>query len=193
VEITIQYIVRNIYTISVAMKEKDHEGVNEMKRLCLLVLIVIMALSCIGLVGCGNGADTPVSPAPEPAATPEETIIPEEAIPKITVPSGNTFWSNIPIYPGATEVHEGSWAIPPTEGDYSMVEWHYYETGDQVTAVSAFYKDQMVSFGWQEMGWMEMQEINWGMYTKNNEEDAAMVWITTEEEKTMFALMRALK
>ncbi len=164
-----------------------------MKRLTALVLIVIMALSCISLVACGNGGDTPVSPAPEQAATPEEATTPEEAIPKITVPSGNSFWSNIPIYPGANEVQKLSWAIPPAEGDFSRVEWHYYETGDQMTAVSAFYKGEMVSSGWQEMGWTEMPEMNWGMYTKNNEEDAAMIWVATEEGKTMFALMRAIK
>ena len=164
-----------------------------MKRLSLLVLILVIALGCISLVGCGNGGDTPALSAPEQADTPEEPVVPEDAIPEISVPSDTSFWSDLPIYPGANEVQQMSWSIPPADGDYSRVEWHYYETGDQVTAVSAFYKGQMVSSGWQEMGWMEMPEMNWGMYTKNNEEDAAMVWIANEEGKTMFALMRALK
>ena len=33
--------------------------------------------------------------------------------------------------------------------------------------------------------------MNWGIYNKNNEQDAAMVWVGSENGKTFIAMMRA--
>ena len=57
--------------------------------------------------------------------------------------------------------------------------------------VAMFYKMEMPKNGWQETMWMEVQEMSWGAYNKNGEQDAAMVWITSEDGTTILALMRA--
>ncbi|MBA7698958.1 hypothetical protein ES703_107642 [subsurface metagenome] len=35
--------------------------------------------------------------------------------------------------------------------------------------------------------------MKWGMYNKNNEKDAAMVWVASDEGKGVIALMGAAK
>jgi hypothetical protein len=40
------------------------------------------------------------------------------------------------------------------------VEWRYYETGDSVSTVAAFYRTEMPKKGWQEVGWMETEEMS---------------------------------
>ena len=99
----------------------------------------------------------------------------------------------MPIYPGVGQIQKGSWSIPPAEGDYSKFEWRYYETNDSLAKVAAFYRSQMPAKGWEEKGWMDVQQMNWGMYDKNNEKDAAMVWVNSQEGKTVIALWRATK
>lgn len=70
------------------------------------------------------------------------------------------------------------------------MEWRYYETGDSVSTVAAFYRTEMPKKGWQEVGWMETEEMSWLGYSKNNEKDGAIIWIDSEEGKTFIALMR---
>jgi hypothetical protein len=99
----------------------------------------------------------------------------------------------MPVYAGAGQIQKGSWSIPPAEGDYAKFEWRYYESSASLDQVSAFYKSEMPAKGWAEQGWMEVQEMHWGMYNKNNENDAAMVWVTNQEGKTVIAMWRASK
>jgi len=153
-------------------------GGSKMKKAISLALVLIMMLSCISLVACGGGEEEAPTPSPtsEPATTPSG--------------SGLT-WNDMPVYSGTGQVQKGSWSIPPAEGEWLKVEWRYYETSDSINAVATFYKSQMPGNGWQETMWMEIQEMSWGIYNKNDEQDAAMVWIGSEEGKTFFALMRA--
>jgi len=83
--------------------------------------------------------------------------------------------------------------VPPAEGDYSKVEWRYYESGDSVDTIAVFYKNQMPAKDWEEVAWMDVQDTKWGMYYKNNENDAAMVWVASEEGNSIIAMMRAAK
>ena len=70
------------------------------------------------------------------------------------------------------------------------VEWRHYETSASKSKVFAFYQSAMPGKGWQQMMKMEMEELSWLMYTKNNEKDIAWVYIGEEDGKTMFHLMR---
>lgn len=157
-----------------------------MKKVISLVLVVVMMLGCVGLVACG-GEEGVTTPPPEEAAPPP----PEEEAPPPPPPAGGLTWNDMPVYPGVNQVQKGAWSIPPEEGEWSRVEWRYYETGDSVSTVVAFYKSQMPGNGWEETFWMEMDEMRWGYYSKNNEQDAAMVWVGSDEGKTFVALMRA--
>ena len=105
-----------------------------MKRAISLVLIAVMMLACIGLIACGAESGT-------------------------TPLSGGNSWGDVPVYSGAKQVQKGSWSIPPAEGEWVKVEWHYYETGDSVGSVAAFYRAEMPGEGWDEMAWFEMQEM----------------------------------
>ena len=158
-----------------------------MKKVVSLVLVVAIMLSSVGLVACGGGGGaTPPPPSEGEAAPPSE----EEPTP---TPAEGLSWNDMPVYSGAKQVTKGSWTVPPAEGEWSKVEWRYYETGDSVSEVVAFYKSQMPGKGWQEMAWMEMPEVSWGYYGKNDEQDGAMVWTGSDDGKTFIALMRASK
>jgi hypothetical protein len=153
-----------------------------MRKIIFLTMALILALGLAGLTACGgdngdtgNGTGTiPTEAASEPPA------------------NGNGLtWDDMPIYSGADQIQKGSWAIPAEDDQYSEAEWRYYETGDDTSDVSAFYKSKMTANGWEEMMWMEAEGMAWGYYSKNNEDDGAMFWCSVEDGHTVFALMRA--
>lgn len=163
-----------------------------MKKISLLfTVIAVLALVIVG--ACGGDAGEEETTATTTAATTTTTTSTTTA-PQTTQPSnggdGGLSWNDMPIYPGADQIQKGSWSIPAEEGEYSKVEWRYYETGDDLDDVVDFYKDKMPDNGWEEMGWFDMQEMAWGLYVKNNEKDAAYVWMMEEEGQTVVALMR---
>ena len=142
-----------------------------MKKLMPLLLILFLMLGFSCLVACGGGSGIPSSVA------------------------GLT-WDDMPVYAGAKQIQEATWAIPPTEEDWSKVEWQYYRMDDDVNdvrMVTMFYKMEMPKNGWKEIDQMQTQDMSWGYYTKNNEKDGATVWIGNDDGKTVFAIMRATK
>jgi len=153
-----------------------------LKKIISLVLVVVMMLGCVGFIACGGGETETTPPSNG------ETVPPSNG--ETTPPSGAVIWNDMPVYTGANRIQEMTWTIPPAEGDYSTLEWRYYETRASVSEVAAFYKSQMPANGWQEAMWMAAEEMQWGYYSKNNEQDVAMIWIGFEEGKTGFALMR---
>lgn len=83
-----------------------------------------------------------------------------------------------------------TWATSPEEAEWQKAEWKWYETGDGQNEVVAFYQSAMPAKGWQQIGMWQVEEVSWFYYTKNNENDGAMVWIGTDEGKTAIGLMR---
>lgn len=167
-----------------------------MKKISLLFVgIAVLALVLVG--ACGGDGDDETSAAQTSAQTSNPTTQPSSSEPETTTTEssgsngGGLTWNDMPIYGGADQIQKGSWSIPADEGDYSKVEWRYYETGDSIEDVVDFYKDKMPDNGWQEMMWMDVMEAAWGFYTKNNEKDGAYVWMMEDEGNTVIALMRA--
>jgi hypothetical protein len=163
-----------------------------MKKISLLfVVIAVLALVLVG--ACGGNDEEETTAATTTATTAPATTT--TSAPPTTQPSnggnGELTWNDMPIYGGADQIQKGSWSIPADEGDYSKVEWRYYETGDSIDDVVDFYKDKMPDNGWTEMMWMDVMEAAWGFYTKNNEKDGAYVWMMEEDGDTVIALMRA--
>ena len=164
-----------------------------MKKIVAVVLLVAMVLACASVAACGGGGVTP-PPAGEPTpAPPSETTPPQPSDGGVTPPSsgGGFTWDDMPVYPGAAQVAKGSWMEPPEEGEMSRVEWRHYQTGDGKDNVIAFYKSAMPGKGWQEMASMEMGELSWLMYTKNNEADLAWVYVGEGDGETLIHAMRA--
>ena len=146
---------------------------------------MLLLLGCVGLVACGGGEENGTEETSN-----GDTTLPADDEP---APSGTLTWSDIPTYPGATVAQKGSWAIPAEQGEWSKMEWRYYETRDTADDVAAFYKSRMPGNGWNETMWMEAEGMAWAYYTKNGENDGAMFWSASEEGETFFALMRATK
>ena len=158
-----------------------------MNKLLSLLLVIILALSVVCFSACGNGDESKEIEEPsatEPAEAPEKEPAKESS-------TGGISWNDMPVYSGAKQVQKGSWSIPAAEGDYSKVEWRYYESGDNTETIADFYKTKMPDNGWEEMGWMEVPDMSWGLYSKNNEEDEAMVWVALDDGDTVIAMMRA--
>ena len=170
-----------------------------MRKVMSLVLVLIMVLGCISLVACGGeekGVTTPEDSEEETSeaeASEEETSEAEASEEEAGTPSGGDglTWKDMPVYSGAGQIARGAWAIPPAEGDWSKVEWRYYEINDTPGKIAAFYKSQMPENGWQEMMWMDAGEMSWGFYQKNDEQDGAMVWVAVDDGNSVIALMRA--
>lgn len=166
-----------------------------MKKISLiLTVIAVLALVVVGACGGDNGeAKTTAAKTTTPTSQPTTA-------PQSTQPSnggngggGGLTWNDMPIYGGADHIQEFSMSFSPDEADYSEFEWRYYETGDDIDDVVDFYKDKMPDNGWEEVWWMEAGEIAYGMYMKNNEKDAALVWIAGEGGNTVIGLWRAAK
>jgi len=153
------------------------------------VLLCLLVAVCLGTSGCG-GDEVPESAAP--SGTVEESEDGEESTTASTA-SGGSFWSDVPVYATAMQLQTAAWSIPPQDGDYEKAEWRYYElpSAHDVEMVARFYKMEMPKNGWQQMMEMEVQDVAMLLYAKNNEADAAYVWVGSEDGKTVFALMRA--
>ena len=153
-----------------------------------LAILAITAVFALVLAGCGSGGT---------ATTTTATTSPTGSITSTTTTStssgGDVSWDDVPVYSNASAVQKGSWAIPPAEGTWGTVAWKYYETGDSLDAVTSFYDDQMPGNGWSEQGNLNTAVFNWRFYTKNGENDAAMIWVGSQNNQTVFALMRASK
>jgi len=160
-----------------------------MKRISLIfVVITVLALVLVGACGGNNGEEettTATTSATTAATTAAQTTQPSNG------GGGGLTWNDMPIYGGADQIEEFSMSFSPDEGDYSEWEWRYYETGADIDDVIDFYKDKMPDNGWDEQMWADMGEVAYGMYFKNNEKDAAMVWIATEGGDTLVGLWRA--
>jgi len=155
-----------------------------LKKVMSLLVALIIVLGCFSFVACGGGEENGTA---KPSNGDKTTPAKEEQAPS----NGGLTWTDMPIYSGAKQAQKGSWSIPVEEGEWSHVEWRYYETGDSADKVASFYKSQMPGKGWHEDMWMEAEGIAWAFYTKNNEADGAMFWVSSEEGETFFALMRA--
>ncbi len=177
-----------------------------MKRFFLSALAVIMILSILFLTACGGGnnetssAPTSTSKAPTTSAATTPAAATSAAATTSSAPAtqassgSGVNWDDMPVFSGASQVQKGSWSIPPQDdSDYSKMEWRYYETSGSLADISDFYKKEMPGKGWTQAGWMEVQDSAWGMFNKNDEKDAAMVWVSTQEGKSVIAMWRASK
>jgi hypothetical protein len=89
-------------------------------------------------------------------------------------------WNEIPIYPGATMIHE-------------TMETRAYNSSDSYQAVVKFYQEEMLNEGWFEYNIDEHEDTQthrstWeGQYGKNNPDSAATVNIlqTSNNETTV--------
>ena len=147
-----------------------------MKKTISLLPLIVTVLACVSLAACQAGEMTTPSDGGTPTPAPSS--------------GGGFTWNDMPVYPGAKQTEKAAWAIPPEEGEWQRTEWRWYESGDSQSHVIAFYQSAMPQNGWQRMASMEVAEVSWCMYTKNNERDGAMVWVGAEEGKTYIGLMR---
>ncbi len=175
-------------------------------RLTLALGSVVLALA---LAACGGGSSKETA---TPGATGTQKASPTAA--KTTAPGatstaaatsaaaaspsgaggGGASLGNVPVYPGATKVSEGSGASPiaaapggegPAIGDYSNLAWAIYQTGDSVDKVATFYKGKMPDNGWTEQGWFDASGVSWGAYTRDNGNTAAWIAATGDGQTSI--------
>ena len=164
-----------------------------MKKVMSLVLVLAMVLACVSFAACGGAGGGGAAPPSDGGATPpSDGGVTPPSDGGVTPPSdGGVFtWNDMPAYSGASHMTKGSWAIPPEQGEWQRVEWRYYESGDSQSQIVAFYQSAMPANGWQQIAAMEMEEVSWFYYAKNNEQDGAIVWVTEEDGQTVIGLMR---
>ena len=164
-----------------------------MKRVVSLTLLVLMVLASISFAACTGGGGAPPTGETTPPSSNGGTTPPPSGGDTTPPPSGGGIftWNDMLVYPGASQVAKGSWMEPQQEkGELHKVEWQHYKTGDGKDKVFAFYRSGMPGKGWQQMMQMEMGELSWLIYTKNNEKDIAWVYVAEEDGQTLIHLMR---
>jgi len=152
-----------------------------MSKSISVTFMLILLLSCLLITSCGGTKETQI-----PGNIPSTSA---------TSSGGAIDWSDIPMMAGSSEIKKGNWSIPPVnESDYSKMAWRYYDVYTPASDMAKFYRAQMPSKGWDEISWMDTPQMSWGLFSKNNENDAAMVWISTGDDgKTVIAVWRAAK
>ena len=148
-----------------------------MKKLTSLMLVFILALSCVSLVACGSGEKEEARPETVPTAEREAKPSP---MPEEKPASGGLTWDDMPIYPGA-DTDEEIWSSMSEEGG-AQRETRPYWTEDSFDKVVDFYKSEMPKNGWDQMMWTDAGELANGVYSKNNDQDGAQVVITDNRE-----------
>ena len=147
-----------------------------MRKSILIALLAAVVLGGIAFSGCRDGA----TPAP----------------------GSELNWDDMPIFAGASQLAEADWEMPLqvlgwVEGaDLARIEWRYYrldETATNESMVAMFYENEMPRNGWEELAWIVQYDYMFGVFNKNNAQDFAIIWISLEDEHTIFALMRASK
>jgi len=162
------------------------------------VLALAVVLGCVALTGCSSGGEENAQPTPDTAQQEQEQEEEQESSSEqqSSQSAGGFMWDDMPVYATAMQLQETSWSTPPQDdADYEKAEWHYYElpSAHDVAMVAMFYKMEMPKNGWQQMMEMEVQDVAMLFYMKNNATDAAYVWVASEGDKTVLALMRASK
>ncbi len=164
-----------------------------MKKTASFLLMLVFVLGCAGMTGCGSGPEGNAQPTPDTTQEEEqESSDTQQASQSV----GGAMWDDMPVYATAMQLQKASWSIPPQDdAEYEKAEWRYYELppAHYVEEVARFYKMEMPKNGWQKMMEMEVQDVSMFFYMKNDEDDAAYVWVASEDGKTVFALMRAMK
>ncbi len=161
-----------------------------MKRLMVLMLVLMLALGCVSIAACGGGGDDETGQATgggtevtQGQETPEKT--------GGTSVSGEFTWSDIPVYPGAGEEETFSMAAAGGQtGDFERIEWRYYSTGDNVSKVADFYKSKMPGNGWSEVMAMEMNEVWYGYWEKNDSKTGAYIGVAEDDGESMIWMWR---
>ena len=110
-----------------------------MKKVLSLVLVVVMLLGCIGFVACGGGDGGTTPPSNGETAPPSngDTTPPPSGV-------GGFTWNDMPVYPGV-DTDESMYATISQED--VKLEKRFYETGDSLEKVAAFYKSKMPKNG----------------------------------------------
>jgi hypothetical protein len=159
--------------------------------IALLMAATMAGVACNPQPAADNGEGLEASNGDEKPSTNGDGATDDEALPPSSG-SGAT-WNDIPEYPGADQISLGAWAVPPAEGEWSEIEWRYFQTSDAPDEVASFYRSRMPQNGWEETAWFEVQTMSWAMFQKNNERDGAMFWVATDEtsRQTNMAIMRA--
>jgi hypothetical protein len=172
-----------------------------MKKAISLLMLLLLPLGLV-VYGCGDSdkstATTSAGSGQSSTMTTStgggQTTISHDSTTVTVGSSSDITWNDVPVYPGADSVHEASWSLPPTdEHEYAEAEWRYFEVGASTDDVGSFYESKMPDNGWEEVMNFDMAETKYFLYTKDNETQAAMVWVSTNDNKTVFALMRASK
>ncbi|MBN1316688.1 MAG: hypothetical protein JXA42_14515 [Anaerolineales bacterium] len=92
-------------------------------------------------------------------------------------------WDDIPIFPDSS-TEEAGWVSTSVGGD-SQSETRLYTTDKSMDEVAAFYQEEMIANGWNEIMFATHGKITNGMYEKNDGVDAVQVTIVEEDDGTI--------
>jgi len=156
-----------------------------MRKGLLVMLMFVLAPGCLCLTGCGGAKEKdeggPVSRPLTMARTESQTGTKEKTSPASgeQTPAGTVVRTDIPVYPGAGGVGGGHGS---EEGAISGAERRVYLSGDAVEQVAAFYKAEMVVQGWEEMMFVEQEDLCMATWQKKEADEKVSIKILTDSK-----------
>lgn len=118
--------------------------------------------------------------------------------PTKTTPSGSgtgDIWSDIPIYPNAVKAEDEGFGLS-VQGDpsFSQIEWRFFAVQNvDLDKVADFYKEKMAANKWNKMMWVDVGEMSYGTFEKNNETRMAMIYLILSEGGVAMNIMSSAK
>ncbi|MFO8009686.1 MAG: hypothetical protein R6U89_02625 [Dehalococcoidia bacterium] len=154
-----------------------------MNKIMALLLVLMLMAGCVAIAACGDGDD-----GDETGETSWQQPGEQDTTP---AGSGEFTWADVPVYPGADE--EESFSMATSVGqdeDFDRIEWRYYSTGDSMDDVASFYEGEMPGSGWNKVMAMDMGEMWYGYWEKNNGNTGAYIGVVEEGGETMLWMWR---
>ncbi len=157
-----------------------------MKKIIALMLVLVLALSCVSIVACGGGDDE----TQEATGGGQQTQGGDEDTPGDG--GGSTsgeVCKDIPIYPNADEVENAQWSFGGNQaGEYAQVEYHFFSTNDSKDDVIDFYEEEMEDAGWENQMNMNMDDWAMTVWAKSGGDIGAGISAGTEDGKTQVVI-----
>jgi hypothetical protein len=171
-----------------------------MNRTISGLITVSLLLIFAGIAGCGGTSSPSTTQTSQGHSNqPVSTSVTSggttgSAAASSSVKGNADIWNDIPIYPNSQQAQDGGLGQSVADDpSYSLIEWRFFSSTDDIAKVSTFFKEQMSAKGWIKDMWADSGEMAYGSFHKNNDTRMSFVYVIKGEGGTSMNIMSAAK